>query len=85
MILKIFTIHDAKSEAYLTPIYFRTKGEAIRAFTATVNDETSNFSKNPEDFTLFELGEYDDCKAKLSPHLTAIPIGKALEFVKQSA
>ena len=38
----------------------KSKGEAIRAITAHVNDPEHNFCKYAEDFTLFELGSWDD-------------------------
>lgn len=82
MIHKVFSVYDSKAEVYMTPIFFKTKGEALRAFTSTVNDESHHFHKYAEDFTLFEVGSYDDSKCKFDLHLTAIPLGKAIEFIK---
>lgn len=80
MILKIFTVYDSKAEAYLQPFYMQSKGAAVRAFADSCNDPQSQFFKHPEDFTLFELGEYDDSTAKITSHQTLKSIGLALEF-----
>lgn len=82
MKLKVFTCYDCKVESYGNPFFMKTKGEAIRGFAEVSNDEKSQIAKYPEDFTLFELGEYDDSNGKFVLHSTPISIGKAIEFVK---
>lgn len=72
MVVKVFTIYDSKTEAYLPPFYMKSKGEAIRALQNHVNDVEHNFCKYASDFTLFDLGTWDDstCKFDLlnTPH-----------------
>lgn len=72
MISKVFVIYDSKAEAYLPPFFMKSKGEAIRAVTAVANDGSSNFSKYAADFTLFELGTFDDADGEFSMY----PAGK---------
>jgi hypothetical protein len=84
MINKIYSIYDCKVEAYLQPFFLKSKGEAIRGFTELSNDDKTNIAKYPEDFTLFELGSYDDANAKFTLHSTPISIGKAIEFKRLS-
>jgi len=57
---RVFTIYDEKSEAYLQPFFLDTVGQAKRAVTDCVNDENHQFCKHPADYTLFELGTFDD-------------------------
>lgn len=57
---KVFVVYDSKVEAYLKPMHFKTKGEAIRAVSNALEDEKTMFHKYPEDFTLFEVAEYDE-------------------------
>ena len=64
MILKVFGIFDSKVEAYLPPFMMKSKGEAIRALSNHLADPQHNFCKYAEDFTLFELGSWDDSNAK---------------------
>ena len=60
MLHKIFSVFDSKAELYLTPFFMKTKGEAVRGFEDVANDKNSAIGRHPEDYTLFELGEYDD-------------------------
>lgn len=83
MLHKVFTIYDSKAELYLPPFYFRTAGEATRAFEESCNDPQHQFHRHSEDFTLFELGTYDDGNAAFSIGATPYALGKALEYVKQ--
>ena len=82
MIQKIYTVYDSKLEAYMQPFFMQSKGQAVRAFTDSVNDPSTQFNKHPEDFTLFELGEYDDSTGKVSNLPTPNSLGVALEYKK---
>jgi len=57
--LKIFSIYDSKAVAHITPFYLANEALAIRAVTQAVNDEKHQFHNQPEDYTLFLLGEFD--------------------------
>lgn len=83
MIHKIFTVFDCKAEAYLPPFLLHAKGQAIRAFTDMANDPNHVFNKHPEDYTLFELGEFDDGSAIITIHPSPQSMGVALEFVAE--
>lgn len=84
MKLKIFTIFDSKAEAYLPPFFMKTKGEAIRAWTSTIQDPNTQFSKYPADYTLFEIGEYDDQMASLTQHKNLVSLGNGIEYQRGS-
>ena len=85
--MKIFSVFDSKVESYMTPFFMRHNGEAIRAFTQMVTD-TSNpnnmAAKYPADFTLFELGSFDDSTGKISTLPTPKSLGVGSEFVSKS-
>jgi hypothetical protein len=66
MILKVFSIRDAKAEVYNTPFYKPEFGEAERDFRTAVNDEKTLFNRYPEDFDLYYLGEYNDKDGKVN-------------------
>lgn len=80
---KIFCVYDCKAEAYLQPFFMGTKGQAIRAFTEVVNDPNHAFNKHAADYTLFEIGEYDDATAGISAHGAKQSLGTALEFKRE--
>lgn len=60
MILKVFSIRDAKGEVFHTPFFKRHHGEAERDFMALVRDPKSQLHQFPDDFDLYFIGEYDD-------------------------
>lgn len=81
MQVKVYAIRDAKTEAWLQPMFFVNTAQALRQFGDSLQDENT-FSKHPEDFSLWQLGEYDDTTGKLSPLDTPTCIGQAVEYKK---
>jgi hypothetical protein len=79
----VYVVYDSKAEAYLNPLFFQSKGVAIRSFTEAANDKESQMGKYPGDYTLFELGSYDPLTAKFDLHASPVSVGVAIEFVKQ--
>lgn len=72
MILKMFCILDSKVGAYAQPFYARSTPEGMRAFEDifTSTDpryEQSNYKKFPQDFHLYEIGEFDDETGVITP------------------
>lgn len=74
MIHKIFTIYDAKAKAYLPPFFMHQTGMASRAFINGAADPQSKFHMNPEDFSLHDIGTYDDETALIKPHQITVVI-----------
>ena len=58
----IFAIFDMKMGAYLQPMFFRSEGEALRAWQDIVNDSNPNngIAKYPEDYSFYHLGNWND-------------------------
>lgn len=65
MKLKIFSIRDAKTEAFNHPFFARTAGEAKRMFINSADN--GNFAKHHADYQLFYIGDFDDNDASLHP------------------
>ena len=84
MKLKIYTVYDSKTEAYLQPFFMQSKGAALRAWVDTIADNKTQFSKHPADFTLFEIGEWNELTAEFNIYKNMLSLGTALEMaVKQ--
>lgn len=83
MILQVFTVHDQKVGAYLPPFCLANKAQALRAFTDTCSDINHAFNKHPEDYTLFDLGTYDDSNAVFVSNVTPISLGTGLEHLTE--
>jgi len=80
--MKIFAIHDIKANAFLQPFFMLTNGMAIRSFETAVNDKNTQFHVYPTDYTLFELGAYDDATGYITSLQVPIPLGSAKEYLK---
>jgi len=83
MKLKAFSVYDSKVKAYMKPFFTTAAGHAIRSFEQAVNDPQTELCRHPADFTLFEIGEYDEDSAKFDNHNTPISLGTALTFKTQ--
>jgi len=81
MILKVFAIYDSAVGAYMQPFFMQSKGAAIRAFKDHANDRESQTAKHPSDFTLFELGSYNDENGFFENLTTPLSLGTAFEHV----
>lgn len=82
MNLEIFSIYDSAVEAYMPPFTQQSKGAAIRAFTDTVQDESTTLSRHPEDFTLFYIGSWDEATASITQDNTPFALVKGNEIVQ---
>lgn len=76
--LRVFAVHDSKAEAFLQPMFFLTRGQAMRAFLDALEDEKHEFNKHAEDYTLFEIGEFDQGSGEMLPLKAIVSIGNAL-------
>lgn len=72
MIVKIFAVLDSKAAMFGNPFFDQQEGSAIRNFSDAVNDSSNQhnmWNKHPEDFSLFNIGEFDNCSGELIPCL----------------
>lgn len=83
--LRVFSIFDVKVGAYMQPFFLRTVGEAERAFEGLLLDGNSMISRHPADFTLFEIGQFDEARGALQAHETPRSVITALEMRARGA
>lgn len=81
-----YAVRDTKAEAFTRPPFFASnKAVVIRAFTEMVNDPSQEVGKYPADFTLFEIGEFDQLTGVLVPRPQGIlDLGNGLAYVNDS-
>lgn len=84
MITKMFSLYDGKAQMFQTPFYMPTLGMALRAFADLCNDPNTMVYRHPEDFSLYEIGEYDDSNAVHNSLSPLKLVGTAQEFQKRS-
>lgn len=63
----MYVIFDNKAKMYNKPFCMLNDQVAIRAGQDLVNDHSTECSKNPQDFALFLIAEYDDETAEIKP------------------
>ena len=79
---KVVCVYDKALGAYGRPIFVPSVGVAIRSFQDEVNSEKSEMHAHPSDYSLHELGEWDDGTAQFSG--SAIRrLAEASDFVKE--
>ncbi len=76
----MFTVHDSKAMAFITPFFAPNIEVGIRSFEVACNDPATGFYHHPGDYTLFALGEYDQTTAKLSLLETPENLGMAIQY-----
>lgn len=65
MILGVYSVYDAAAEAFLQPFFSQTVGSALRSFGDAVNNPETPMFKHTSDYSLFQLGEYNDLNGSL--------------------
>lgn len=64
--------------------FSKRRGRRSGRFSDCVNDRTHQFGRHPEDYALFELGDFDDASGAFSLHHVPVIMGNAIEFLKPS-
>ena len=77
----VFCVFDSKAQAYLQPFFSMTRGTALRSFMDAVEQEGHEFRKHASDYTLFELGEFDELKGEFSMYEAKVNLGVAAQFL----
>lgn len=80
MKLQIFAVYDHKSQTYGTPFFKTHMGVAIRDFGDAAQDPQTTICRHPEDYQLFNVGEYDDSDASIKNFIPPILVSSASEF-----
>jgi hypothetical protein len=66
----ICTVKDRAADAYGRPMFVPSAGVAIRSFSDEINRNNADnqLYNHPDDFDLYELGEFDDNSGLFSLH-----------------
>lgn len=85
MKIKVFSVYDSKVQAYMQPFFAPTVGSASRSFSDACMDKESQFARHPEDYTFFQVGEFDDSEGVFLAFPAPVSLGNALEYVAKAA
>ena len=60
MKMEIFSVYDEIAKTFGMPFFAQSAGVAQRSFHSLVLDEKSIVSQHPADYSLYNIGEFDD-------------------------
>lgn len=83
MLLRVCAVRDAKTEVFSHPMFFVTKGVAIRSFFDEAARAGSDIAKHSEDFALFDLGVYDDNTGQFTGNEQPVMMCSAMDAVQK--
>lgn len=83
-ISRIISVRDGKAGIYMKPSISLHLGSVMRDWETVVNAHDSIFGKFPEDFTLFELGTFDDETGHIVCHSPPTQLSTAREVQKSA-
>lgn len=65
--MKIFAVYDEKAKIFGTPQFMLTEAVAVRTITDLVQDQQSMLAKHPKDYSLYQVGTYDEISGMITP------------------
>lgn len=80
--MKLVAVQDTVAKAFLSPITVRTTQEGLRVFETAVKNPDHSFHKNPSDFVLFELAEFDETTGVIKPYDKHILLSTASQHLQ---
>jgi hypothetical protein len=83
MIYFVYSIYDEKVKTFANPFYKPTNPSAIRDFTDLAKDQNTTIGRHPEDYTLYQIGEYDDQTGLMKPYEQLNNLGKATQYTEE--
>ena len=83
MMLEMYSVKDLAAQAFLQPLFFRSRGEALRSFSDAVGDANHQFAKHPEDYEFYFIGSFDDTTGMIAQVGERPLVARAVDFAKR--
>lgn len=77
---KLFVFKDDKSESFGLPICVETRGTFIRSVQEELSAPRTVWAKHPQDFAVYEIGEYDIFKGNVELYEQKKCLGLVQDF-----
>lgn len=81
-VLKVYAVLDMKMKMFMTPWFAMNAAVASRMFADSINGEKNMVSRHPEDFALYELGEFEEATGFLLASDKPVSLGLASQFME---
>lgn len=85
MIYELYSIYDHVTQVYHRPFHAINEREAIRIITTEAVKADSLLNTNPDDFTLYQVANFDDYTARyenIEPLLQIAKVSQLLNAVQ---
>lgn len=76
-ILVLMSVRDSKLDAFVNLFTSPSRAAGARAFSDVVNDPSGSVFKHPDDYTLYQVGTFDDSTGVVTPHTTPEHVASA--------
>lgn len=80
----ILSVRDIKADNFSPPFLAPNVASGIRSFTDVATNPQSSVNKHPEDFQLFELGDFDERTAAFDLRPQPVFLANATDVVQPS-
>lgn len=77
----IVAVRDSAIDAFMRPFFVPSVAAAVRSFGDEVNRSGSEMAAHPEDYELFELGNWFDADASFEVLPKPRSVSRAVDFV----
>ena len=84
MKVKLYAVLDNASGVYDGPVPCNGDGVALRNFINMARNPESPIGKNPECFSIWRVGEYNDATGEVTPEVKEC-LGHAVDLLKGDA
>lgn len=62
----VFAVRDSAMDAFMQPFFVPSTGVAVRSFSDEVNRADSPMNTHPDDYSLYQIGEYEESTGRLN-------------------
>ena len=69
-------IYDSKEDTYSAPVFYDSVADAVFEFCKDIDGDNFEMSSRPADFTLYQLGYWDDKKFRLIVSRSLLFVGR---------
>ena len=80
MKVKLYAVLDSASGVYDGPVPANADGVALRNFTNMARSDNNAVGKNPECFSIWRVGEWNDATGEVTPE-TKECLGHAVDLI----
>lgn len=84
MTAKIFSVYDVKAQHFQNPFTDSSVASALRGFSIAVSEPKSVLNMFPDDFALFELGEFDKNSGAIKTHASPVNLGSGRSVLQNA-